>query len=133
MARDVMREWTRAMARTSAGQRGAWAQVFAAQRMTAFAPLLPSPEDRRAAVAALRRTRRLRVSEIQAGKKDDIEQAVLILRRNNRLLLARFGIEWPAAASVLCGEAARRGTSVASLARVLTAGLRRDAREGGAR
>ncbi|HYM14658.1 MAG TPA: hypothetical protein VEZ14_03800 [Dehalococcoidia bacterium] len=134
MKRDVMKEWTHALSHTNAARRGAWAQVFETQRrdMTRF-EVVASPGGLHNAPATLRSTRPLRVSDTLAGKKADVERAVLILQRHNRLLRARFGVEWPAAASVLCGEAARRSMSVASLARVLTSGLRRDAREGGAR
>jgi hypothetical protein len=56
-------------------------------------------------------------------------EAILVLQRGNRLLRERFGIDWADAASVVFGEAARRGASPVALARVLTTGLRRDARE----
>ena len=56
-------------------------------------------------------------------------EAILILQRANRLLGRRFGINWADAASVIFAESGRRGTSPVALARVLTAGLRRDAKE----
>jgi hypothetical protein len=55
-------------------------------------------------------------------------ETIRILQRGNALLRRRFGIDWADAATVVFGEAARRGASPVALARVLTAGLRRDAR-----
>lgn len=126
MKRNAINEWKRALSHTSTPQRLAWAQVFGAQRLTAsrFEPTVPTMERN------LRATRELRARNI-ATQYDDLGRAILILQRNNRLLRARFGLEWPGAASVVAGEAARRNMSVAALARVLTAGLRRDERRGG--
>jgi hypothetical protein len=60
-------------------------------------------------------------------------ETILVLQRANKLLQQRFGIDWAGAASVVFEEAQRRAASPASVARVLTAGLRRDARgRGGA-
>jgi hypothetical protein len=59
-------------------------------------------------------------------------ETILVLQRANRLLQARFGIDWADAASVVFEEAQRRAASPAAVARVLTAGLRRDARGRGA-
>jgi hypothetical protein len=55
-------------------------------------------------------------------------ETILVLQRANKLLQQRFGIDWADAASVVFEEAQRRAASPASVARVLTAGLRRDAR-----
>ena len=53
---------------------------------------------------------------------------IRILQRGNAMLRRRFGIDWADAASVVFAEAQRRGASPVALARVLTAGLRRDAK-----
>lgn len=58
-------------------------------------------------------------------------ETILVLQRANRLLQSRFGIDWADAAGVVFEEAQRRAASPAAVARVLTAGLRRDARGGG--
>jgi hypothetical protein len=134
MKRNVMNEWKTALSQETGARRGAWAHVIQLQRSEL--------QRSRTAEAVggthrpwpmLQSTRPLRASDTPLGKRDDVARAVLILQRNNKLLEARFGVGWPAAASVVCGEAARRNMSVASLARVLTAGLRRDARRGGDR
>ena len=57
-------------------------------------------------------------------------ETILVLQRANRLLQSRFGIDWADAAGVVFEEAQRRAASPAAVARVLTAGLRRDARGG---
>jgi hypothetical protein len=59
-------------------------------------------------------------------------ETILVLQRANRLLRARFGIDWADAASVVFEEAQRRAASPAAVARVLTAGLRRDVKGRGA-
>jgi hypothetical protein len=53
---------------------------------------------------------------------------IRILQRANAHLKRRFGIDWADAAVVVFNEAHRRGASPTAIARVLTAGLRRDAR-----
>jgi hypothetical protein len=132
MKRNMMTEWKRALSRTTRPQRMAWTQVFAEQRRGLVTPaaIAPSADD---VATFLRSTRRLEASDTAVGRQDDLGRAILILQRNNKLLKARFGLEWPAATSVVLGESTRRNMSAASLARVLTAGLRRDARKGGRR
>lgn len=129
MKRNVMKEWSNALTHTPARQRNAWTQVLADQRRSLVAQASrPFTHD----ASSLRRsTRSLSASDLPVGKQEDLARAILILQRNNKLLNARFGLEWPGAASVIAGEAVRRNMSAASLARVLTAGLRRDARRGG--
>jgi hypothetical protein len=55
-------------------------------------------------------------------------ETILILQRANTHLRRRFGIDWADAAAVIFAEAHRRGAPPAALARVLSAGLRRDAK-----
>jgi len=129
MKRNVMTEWLRAMSRLTPAQGLAWTEALAPRPrdMPRF-DVVGGARDPR---ALLRATRALALSENEYARSDDLARAILILQRNNRLLRARFGVDWAGAASVLSGEARRRGMSVASLARLLTAGLRRDARSAG--
>jgi hypothetical protein len=133
MKRDMMKEWTSAFTRAAGGRRAAWSQLTRAHadesmRLRASG----AAGGTLLSATALRTTRPVRASNAETHT-DDLGRAILILQRNNKLLKARFGLEWPAATSVVLGESTRRNMSAASLARVLTAGLRRDARKGGRR
>lgn len=129
MERNVVKEWSKALLRVTPSQERAWAQVFAKppRDFMVFEPRVTEQEGRN----LLRATRALPQIATFQVPQNDLARAILILRRNNRLLRARFGVDWAAATCVLMGEAHRRGMSVASLARVLAAGLRRDARGAG--
>jgi len=130
MKRDPIQEWRRAMARRAI-------TPVAESRRAAITQLPPMPVGAAAtfgggmtirdAVAAMRRSRVL-----TAPSWSDFGSAIRVLQRHNKLLRARFGIEWAAAAVVVGGEAQRRGASAAVLARLAVAGLRADA-AGGAR
>jgi len=63
-----------------------------------------------------------------AVMREEGAEAIRVLQRTNTLLRQRFGIDWADAAAVIFAEAQRRGASPVALARVLTAGLRRDAK-----
>jgi hypothetical protein len=75
--------------------------------------------------AWLRRTRSVTPTTVIREQNAD---TIRILQRGNAMLRRRFGIDWADAASVVFAEAQRRGASPVALARVLTAGLRRDAK-----
>lgn len=120
--RDPVREWGRAIRR-----RGS------AEGLRSLRPLVPQrppetydPPAPGELPAWLRRTRSVTPSSAMLPQG---AEAILVLQRGNRLLRERFGIDWADAASVVFGEAQRRGASPVALARVLTTGLRRDARE----
>ena len=80
----------------------------------------------------MRRSRPLRLTHIpQAALKDDASefaQSLRVLRRNNKLLLERFGVGWADAANVVLAESWRRSVPVLELTRLMTASLRRDTR-----
>jgi len=133
MKRNMMQEWTKAWTRAAGGRRAAWSQLTPVQvEETVRGQTAGVGGGALRPVAALRSARPLRAGDMDA-RQEDLGRAILILQHNNKLLKARFGLEWPAATSVILGEATRRNMSAASLARVLTAGLRRDARKGGRR
>ena len=119
--RNPVREWTRVMERR------------AAANMDAMEPLVAHAFDADAQVAPgelpmwLRRTRNV---EAAATITEPNADTILILQRANAHLKRRFGIDWADAAVVVFNEAHRRAASPVALARVLTTGLRRDAREG---
>jgi hypothetical protein len=56
----------------------------------------------------------------------DFVAALKLLRRNGGLLRSRFGLHWSDVANALRAEAARRGFSMAGVARLLMARLRAD-------
>jgi hypothetical protein len=116
--RNPVREWQHTMA-----------QRTNVRSMRPVAPQLPpetyEPPAPGELPAWLRRSR-----DVTAGSTmlSEGAETILVLQRANRLLLGRFGIDWADAASVVFEEAQRRAASPAAMARVLTAGLRRDAR-----
>jgi hypothetical protein len=131
MKRNMMQEWSRAWTRAAGGRRAAWSQLTRVQvEETMRSQTAGVGGGSLRSMTALRSARPLRAGNTDA-RQDDLGRAILILQHNNKLLKARFDLEWPAATSVVLGESTRRNMSAASLARVLTAGLRRDAREGG--
>ena len=75
--------------------------------------------------------RRTRAVEPASTITEPNADTILILQRANAHLKRRFGIDWADAAVVVFNEAHRRGASPVALARVLTSGLRRDAKRGG--
>jgi hypothetical protein len=121
--RNPVLEWTRALGRRGALDMDAM-QPLVARAFEPDAPVAPGELP-----AWLRRSRpvtpRSTIAEPNA-------ETILVLQRANALLRRRFGIDWADAATVVFGEAARRGASPVALARVLTAGLRRDAKGRGA-
>jgi hypothetical protein len=122
-ARNPVREWARAL-----GKRGAL-------DMDAMEPLVARAFEPDARVAPgdvpawLRRSRP--VTPRSTIAEPDAE-TIRILQRSNTLLRRRFGIDWADAATVVFAESVRRGASPVELARVLTSGLRRDAKGRGA-
>ena len=92
----------------------------------------PSPAARDTLPDFMRRSRPLRLTHIpQAALKDDASefaQSLRVLRRNNKLLLERFGVGWADAANVVLAESWRRSVPVLELTRLMTASLRRDTR-----
>lgn len=111
--RDVIKEWRQALSRYRIEHRPDEMQL-----------LVPVPHDVISSTPA-GKTRPLRDP---ASRQDDFVRAIRVLQRNNRLLLARWGVRWAEAAGFLQFEADRRGMSVALLASALTASLRREAR-----
>jgi hypothetical protein len=127
--RNSVREWTRAMGRRGAmGPRGVL-------DMNAMQPLVAQAFETDVPVPPGELPSWLRRSKPVAPSSTILEanaETIRVLQRGNALLSRRFGIDWADAATVVFGEAARRGASPVSLARVLTAGLRRDAKGAGA-
>jgi hypothetical protein len=118
-----VKEWRRAV-----GKRGAWDDVGAMRSVTPRTDTYQAPPPGELP-AWLRRSRDITTSPAMLSQG---AETILVLQRNNRLLRSRFGLDWADAASVVFEEAQRRGASPVSIARVLTAGLRRDARGGDA-
>jgi hypothetical protein len=114
-----VREWTRVMGRR-------WATDI-----DAMEPLVTQAFETHAGVAPgdvpawLRRSRPVAIASPMVEPN---AETILILQRGNALLRRRFSIDWADAAAVIFREAQRRGASPVALARVLTAGLRRDAK-----
>ena len=122
-SRNPVREWTRAM-----DKRGA-------MNMDVMEPLVARSFEHDMPVATDDVPAWLRGSRDLAPATTLIEasgQTIRVLQRGNTLLRRRFGIDWADAAGVVFVEAQRRGASPVALARVLTAGLRRDAKGRGA-
>ena len=113
--RDAIKEWRRALSRYRIEHRPDEMQLLVPVRHDVFTQS-GTPAGK---------TRPLRNL---AAKQDDFAKAIRVLQRNNRLLLARWGVRWAEAAGFLQFEADRRGMSVALLASALTASLRREAR-----
>lgn len=113
--RDAIKEWRQALSRYRIEHRPDEMQLLVPVPHDVFSP----PET------PVGRTRPLRNP---ASRQDDFVRAIRVLQRNNRLLLARWGVRWAEAAGFLQFEADRRGMSVALLASALTASLRREAR-----
>jgi hypothetical protein len=113
-------EWNRAIGRKGGANVSALPRVVASRLRAMDAPVAPGEIP-----AWLRRTRAVTTGPAMLSQS---AEAILVLQRANKLLGARFGIDWAGASSVIFAEAQRRGASPVALARVLTAGLRRDAR-----
>lgn len=119
--RDPIREWRNALEKREHGGRRALRLAPHAPLPRPFVmPLDTQVGDR----FNLRRTRRL---DIAHDWRLDFGSAIRVLQRHNRLIQQRFGIGWVEVTGLLIEEARRRGITTASLARLLTAGLRRDA------
>ena len=118
--RNPVMEWNRAIRRKGSGNVSALPPVVASRPQTMDAPIAPGEIP-----AWLRRTRAVTTGPAMLSQS---AETILVLQRANKLLGARFGIDWAGAASVIFAEANRRGASPVALARMLTAGLRRDAR-----
>lgn len=123
MERDPIREWRDALAKRQG--RRSWA-LAEPQRQQ---PIVVASDVQPAGPIDLRATRKLTLAP---DWRLDFGAAIRVLQRHNRLLRSRFGIDWPEVAGLLLTEARRRGVPTESLARVLTAGLRQDARGQGA-
>jgi hypothetical protein len=119
--RNPVREWRHAMQRRT--------DVRSMRRITPQVADCETPLAPGELPAWLRRSRDVAPGSTMLSQG---AETILVLQRGNRLLQSRFGIDWADAAGVVFAEAQRRGASPASIARVLTAGLRRDARGGGA-
>jgi len=118
--RNPLMEWSRAIGRRGGANVAAFRPVVVSRQRTEDAPIDPGEIP-----AWLRRTRAVTTGTTMLSQS---AETILVLQRANKLLRARFGIDWADAASVIFGEAVRRGASPTALARVLTAGLRRDTR-----
>ncbi len=118
--RNPVMEWNRAIGRRGGANVSAFRPVVVTRPRMEDAPIAPGEIP-----AWLRRTRAITTGTAMLSQS---AEAILVLQRANKLLRRRFGIDWADAASVIFGEAARRGASPVALARVLTAGLRRDTR-----
>ena len=118
--RNPVMEWNRAIGRKGGANVSALPPVVASRQLAMDAPVAPGEIP-----AWLRRTRAVTTRPAMLTQS---AEAILVLQRANKLLGARFGIDWAGAASVIFTEADRRGASPVALARVLTAGLRRDTR-----
>jgi hypothetical protein len=129
MKRDPIQEWRRALVRraTAPGREPRWSAITELPPLPAGVATPAGGTRMGDAAAALSGSRGL-----TAPSWSDFGAAIRVLQRHNKLLSARFGIEWADAATVVRGEAQRRGASAAALARLLVAGLRADA-AGGAR
>ena len=117
--RNPVREWTRAMGKRRATDIDAM-QPLVAKAFEADTPVAPGEVP-----SWLRRSRPVAAA---ATIDEPNAETILILQRANTHLRRRFGIDWADAAAVIFLEAQRRGASPVALARVLTAGLRRDAK-----
>lgn len=117
--RDPVKEWT--------------ALVSKRTNVRAMRPVMPHAHVERSAAgpspdelpAWLRRSRAVTPGSTMMSQG---AETILVLQRANRLLQSRFGIDWADAAGIVFEEAQRRAASPAAVARVLTAGLRRDSR-----
>jgi hypothetical protein len=118
--RNPVKEWTHAMERRTDIHSMRPVMSKPAPPPESYGPTAPGEIP-----AWLRRTRAVTTGPAMLSQS---AEAILVLQRANKLLGARFGIDWAGAASVIFVEADRRGASPVALARVLTAGLRRDAR-----
>lgn len=124
MERDPIREWRDAIAKHGRGRAWTLAEPHRPQQ-----PFVMPSDVQPVGPVDLRRTRRLTLA---SDWRLDFGAAIRLLQRHNRLLRNRFGIGWPEVAGLLLAEARRRGVPTESLARVLTTGLRQDARGQGA-
>ncbi len=124
MKRDTMREYERALVKRR-GNSGL-ARSF---RPRGFAE--PSAARGRTSPGGATDDTILRRYVAQPGDaaRADFVEALRVLQRHNKLLLERFGVGWADVASVVEDEASRRGFSTMAMARLLAAGLRRDAEE----
>ncbi|MDE3095203.1 MAG: hypothetical protein KGK07_04275 [Chloroflexota bacterium] len=113
MQRDTIREYQKALARR--GETWTHTGIESALPRIIAAPAAPGTGG------VLRGTR---VLGVNADAREDFATALRVLQRNNRLLLARFGLGWADIAATVCGEARRRGFSTAVVARLLVAALR---------
>ncbi len=118
--RNPVMEWNRAIGRKGGANVAAFRPVVVSRQRTEDAPIAPGEIP-----AWLRRTRAVTTGTAMLSQS---AETILVLQRANKLLRKRFGIDWADAACVVFGEAGRRGASPVALARVLTAGLRRDGR-----
>lgn len=118
--RNPVLEWNRAIGRKGGANISALRPVVVSPPRLTDAPVAPGEIP-----AWLRRTRSVTTGSTMLSQS---AETILVLQRANKLLRQRFGIDWADAASVIFGESMRRGASPVALARVLTAGLRRDAR-----
>ena len=121
--RNPVREWTRVMEKRAAAHMDAM-QPVVARAFEADAPVAPGELP-----SWLRRSRDVTTPKVM---QEQGAETIRVLQRANALLRRRFGIDWADAAAVIFAEAQRRSTSPVALARVLTAGLRRDVRGRGA-
>lgn len=119
--RNPVQEWTRVIGRRASAESLRSMRPLVPQNPAPYTPVAPGELP-----AWLRRTRAVQPSSSVMLSQSG--ETILVLQRANKLLRRQFGIDWADAASVIFGEAARRGASPVALARVLTAGLRRDAR-----
>jgi hypothetical protein len=120
MPRDAIAEWRRALIKREAAY-----ALFLKTRALEPPPLVPSPGGILITPFDLRKTRRLEATgHVAAGDRGDLAKAIRVLQRHNRLLRGRFGMGWVDATNFVLGEAQRRGTSAALLARALSLRLR---------
>jgi hypothetical protein len=119
MPRDAIADWRRALSR-----RGATYALFVKTQSLEPPPLVPSPGGIVVKTFDLRKTRPLAPLPHVMHEGGDLAQAIRVLQRHNRLLRARFGMGWVDATNFVLGEAQRRGTSAALLARALSLRLR---------
>lgn len=121
MTRDAIAEWLRALiSRERAYRALAQTRPIELPSQRVVDRPLPSSFD-------VRRTRPLEPLGALAGDRGDLSRAIRVLQRHNRLLRATYGIGWADATSFVLGEASRRGTSAATLARAVSVRLRAEA------
>lgn len=128
MTRDPLDEWRRAMAKRHPRFMLASTPVDPRAFLRLLSETNPKPP---ATLPSMRLLRPLDVRR-RFDWKGDLGETIRVLQRHNKLLSAKFGVGWVDATNVVMGEAQRRGTSMAALARALVAGVRADMKGGAA-